>query len=379
MIVVGFSPANTIVKNNFCSPGSPSRISTNFSGTSIIGHAQFLLDERYDIVSSFLNARFDAKLGNPATKFTAHLLQLIPERKTGELQMKAQQLFDPSNKFPVFQLFEIVLYFSSNNLLSEDQTDTFLEWVIVKEYGELLNSFLQHRIPTICAFATRIMESAVRIVEPEFLGLLLRSSIDSRVLSGFSGGILLGTLCSSICASNLGRWSELAKMLLNHGADPNSSAAGGSCPLFWAMLWQSEEIVKLLVKSGADINARLYSAGGQTALAMAIRRGDTPLVLTLLELGAKVDNSYIHSLSVLEWSAIKSPRLYNVLLGKSKKSPKRFDIPGILYASTRGSSFLSSYLKQSHGLRKHEIQKMLECALWEVFEAYDNDSRLSCS
>ena len=115
--------------------------------------------------------------GDYLSHFTMNLQKILPERQQGEIFLKIGRLFDPSNQHPLFQIFEFVTYLSSNNILTESQTDTFLKWVIDRKHMDLLNSFLQIKTPTVEALSIRILESGVRIENTKFLQLLIASGI----------------------------------------------------------------------------------------------------------------------------------------------------------------------------------------------------------
>ncbi|KAF4633280.1 hypothetical protein G7Y89_g4839 [Cudoniella acicularis] len=293
-----------------------------------------------------------------------------PRTNLGELHAKAQKLFDPSNKFPANQIFQLVLYFSSNNLLSEEQTDVFLKWAIEQKYVELLSTFLEYKSPTVCAFASKILESVVRIVEPEVLTLLLKSSIDSRVLSGVNGGELLRNSIKEMWYNwnkiDCQRYIKVTKLLLERDADPNppKTDKDHGTPFLYAVLSDNREIIELLVKAGADVNAELeIGIDANTALASAVDHDSLPMTLLLLELGAKIENSYINGIPILAWTAAKSPRIYNILLSASKNSPDKINVPGILHASRTGTSCLSNYLHGGKDLPETKVKELLESAL----------------
>jgi hypothetical protein len=135
------------------------------------------LDERRSLLSGFISSNSKEQVGDYIPHFTTNLQRLVPERQEGELSMKVQQLFDPSNKHLLYQLFEFATYFSFNNMLTKSQTDVFLKWVIDQKHMDLLKSFLQIKTPTVQAFSTRILKSGIRLSDTKFLQLLLISRV----------------------------------------------------------------------------------------------------------------------------------------------------------------------------------------------------------
>jgi ankyrin repeat protein len=92
----------------------------------------------------------------------------------------------------------------------------------------------------------------------------------------------------------------IARLLLEHGADPSSGGPHGDPPLvalFWNWPVPADELVRLLIASGADVNRA--SAGGTTALHMAAAHGATSVVRLLLKNGARVDAEDDHHSTAL--------------------------------------------------------------------------------
>ncbi|MCL5097493.1 MAG: ankyrin repeat domain-containing protein [Candidatus Omnitrophica bacterium] len=70
-------------------------------------------------------------------------------------------------------------------------------------------------------------------------------------------------LWSAVTRNNL----ALAKLLLDHGADPNLSTSFGNTPLFQAVAQFNKEMVELLLTHGAKVN--ILNNNGQTPLSLA--------------------------------------------------------------------------------------------------------------
>lgn len=119
------------------------------------------IEERHNILCKVISSDSHNQVAEHIPHFTASLRRLIPERHDGELSTKVQQLFDPCNKDPLRQIFELVAYFSSNNQLTPDQIDVFLKWIINGKYADGLKSFLQIDTPTIHALRVRILEAGI--------------------------------------------------------------------------------------------------------------------------------------------------------------------------------------------------------------------------
>jgi hypothetical protein len=78
------------------------------------------------------------------------------------------------------------------------------------------------------------------------------------------------------------------KTLLQAGANPNTRTPGGEVPIVRAAGQSYLDIVQILLRSGADVNAA--NSDGETALLAAASGGASPeLVKTLLDAGADVN------------------------------------------------------------------------------------------
>lgn len=347
----------------------------NFNRTNLA------LEERHSLLSGFLSSNSKKQVGDYIPHFTNYLQRLVPERQDGEVSMKVQQLFDPSNKHPLYQLFEFATYLSSNNMLTASQTDIFLKWVIDQNHMDTLKSFLQIKTPTVQAFSTRILESGVRIKdvkflqlllasgvkfdgvleqaiqinELSFLTLLLRSVVDLSLLSGTSGGRLLRWIAKT-------RYTEIAQILIQNGADVNLEIEAGidTTSLFTAVGYSDIGMVKCLLGAGARVGTwcRHYP---HTALARAVFRRKRDFVVVLLEKYANVDSW------TMELAALHARDMYPVLLKKIGKDNQRITVGDILYAAERGAQAFSDFLSHHEG---RVSQEQLEKALKQSIE-YD--------
>lgn len=82
-----------------------------------------------------------------------------------------------------------------------------------------------------------------------------------------------------------GRRAEVARALVEAGADVNARQHGGWTPLHEAAMSGDLETARYLLSKGADVNAA--NDTGVTALALASERGHAPVVELLRQHGAR--------------------------------------------------------------------------------------------
>lgn len=95
----------------------------------------------------------------------------------------------------------------------------------------------------------------------------------------------LSALAWAACHGHLG----LVRLALDKGANANAATTEGSCfytPLLWAVQGESEEVVKLLLERGAQINLGVPNF---TALHLATEKDDEEMIKLLLEHGANTE------------------------------------------------------------------------------------------
>jgi len=86
-----------------------------------------------------------------------------------------------------------------------------------------------------------------------------------------------------------GQWREVAELLLNHGADVSADSKGDS-PLYLATLLGDKKLVEALIDRGADINYAGVGVGpGETALHGAIAEKHRDIAELLIKKGANVN------------------------------------------------------------------------------------------
>ena len=82
---------------------------------------------------------------------------------------------------------------------------------------------------------------------------------------------------------------QIVKLLLDSGADINKVTNGGFTPLTWAAVKKNDKTVKLLLDSGADPNK--VQENGLTPLYIAAFYGYDQIVKLLLDFGADINKT----------------------------------------------------------------------------------------
>ncbi|EXM26060.1 Ankyrin repeat [Fusarium oxysporum f. sp. vasinfectum] len=388
----------SILQNNMaaCSPKNVNHLQSDllldspsndwaFEIRTIPGHPS---NDLPSMLAKVIDLPYNSQVADFIPSIVTKLQALIPELYPGELNAQVQTLSDPSQKPHIFQLFEVTAYFSSNNLLRNDQAITFIKWVIEHNHVESLMLFLrlQRDMLTVQAFLIRLIEAGtcVRnkeflqqlhaigakfdcvaeqlmvIKDPEFLTFVLHT-LDPELLKGEPGGRLLRYVARTPHIT-------VAELLINAGAEINVSLSEQvpTAPLWEAVNSANFEMVKCLVRAGADVNKYSAMTVGLTPAAhkplpLAVWKGDKRVVEYLLDQNVVIEG-FVCNVPLLQYAADKIPPVYELLLKKSGSAPK-VTVGQLLRAADSDAQLLSEFLSQHLEVSEQMLEEAMVMAL----------------
>ncbi len=220
-----------------------------------------------DVLATVLGCTSSPLVGDQIEHLSKQLKRVVPERADGAVVEAVRGIFSRSAAEPWVELFKLVAYFSSNNLLTPDNTDNFLRYVLDNRLAEKLGNFLMLKTMTTHAFATEITESGIRIKDTPFFTSLLDNGVKFesvlhklvdvndaafmlKVLSHTSSDALANEAGSTLLrwAARLGQLDAARTLIV-------SGARGSSGALIDAVLGQQAEMVEYLLQAGADLSS----------------------------------------------------------------------------------------------------------------------------
>jgi len=198
-----------------------------------------------------------------------------------------------------YQLFCCCAYLSSNDLLSDTNTDKLVKWTIDSEALWDLETHLELATPTTEIFESNILVSAARVGAADLVRCLIARGV--AVNAPASLYPLVGPLEEAVGNHHL----DVVQLLLDAGADPKLRHEKNYSILHSALDGpKSFQIVQMLINKGADINDTYDSPSGRrTLLISAAERGDLALTRFLLKSGAQGDGMVGISVTALQASA----------------------------------------------------------------------------
>ncbi|RPA81129.1 ankyrin [Ascobolus immersus RN42] len=218
--------------------------------------------------------------------------------------MKATLQIYSADRSGFEHILKHIVFLFSNNLASNSLIDELLPVIRAGIHNDhALISLLRSRLPTAIAFAETVFRSAIRRNDVDIIDALLSNTLvsaDMRILYGASR-----TFVTVLEYAMLFRRVEAFDLLIKAGADVNArNIEGLSGPLFTAVRLGSCEFTQRLLDAKADVNIKAHrctDSALQAALVTMLGKEaeDTSifkdLVYILLEAGADVNPPWINN------------------------------------------------------------------------------------
>ncbi|EEU44931.1 uncharacterized protein NECHADRAFT_85166 [Fusarium vanettenii 77-13-4] len=387
------------------SPGTSSSLRPQYPGTRFSPVSQFFNFEIFDTRPSFqlmtdlpwfkLQTTLEqlgaiaSKTFNSFSKLTPEenvsvvtnkLQRSIPERWEGDLSNKITHILDSrsTSTSSLSAIFSLAAYFASNNKLEDTRMDTFLKWVMDQKYTEHLERFLQINTPTIHAFASHVLKSAVRVKNVKFLtaltdlGVKFDSILDkilqigdmdfmklafSRVSPPFCNG-QKGTELFHLCVE--GGHFDLARMLATKGANADKEISRKT-PLYSAVERKDLHAVTFLLELGADVNKACspYGMDYEAPLARAVLWKELDIVAVLLKHDADT-SCKVGKQDIVQWSSLNCRNICRLLQEHIGGIDVGFTVGDLVDAANEGNDSLNAYLqRQPRTVSKQQLEEAL--------------------
>lgn len=171
---------------------------------------------------------------------------LMIEQADGDLRRGAKKLFGSSRADALFPFLQYCVYLSSNNLMSERETQRLLCWLTANGFRPMLKDMLRANSTTIEVFASNLLRIAVKQEDIETTRNLIEAGVETDAPSGLT--IKRTALQEAIWLGN----TRLTRMLLDAGANPN--AVGDEKPPLCSAFYQRQtlDLVQILLDAGAN-------------------------------------------------------------------------------------------------------------------------------
>jgi ankyrin repeat protein len=236
----------------------------------------------------------------------------IPDFPTEQFRENWVMLPRSSHAGTVLNFLEYAVYLSSNNMLTADQTNAVLQWLVSSGNRPALDALVSSRLPTAQACIHDVFRCALKNGYLQVARTLVDANIDFSEVFQSSQRILIealqmsdveltqfllqGGVDVSLCTNTLhGTKSvEIARLLLQAGIDVNelSNLRGfASTALGNAIINRNFKLAEFLIKEGADVNLaeKTEYYGIRTPLRAAIQIGEIRFMELLLDEGAELD------------------------------------------------------------------------------------------
>ncbi|OJH30325.1 Phosphocholine transferase AnkX [Wolbachia endosymbiont of Armadillidium vulgare] len=151
--------------------------------------------------------------------------------------------------------------------------------------------------------------------------------------------------------------AKTVRLLVEKGVDVNAADVGGYTALHLAVTEKRLEIVRELIKSGADVNVEEYDSKC-TPLHLACMMGKVEIVKELVEAGGEIEQEDKYGMTAIDY-AKNSKEITEVLENKTREMEKLLEKLSKLSKRTVDAIF-NLKLEEKGERRSEEIRKKLD-------------------
>ena len=102
------------------------------------------------------------------------------QKRSIELLESVRDRHRPISKEALLQFLNFATYLLSNNLLSDEQTDEIVRWISHSKIHSVLATLVSSRMPTVQAFSSNLLESALAVEDANIACILLGAGVNAN-------------------------------------------------------------------------------------------------------------------------------------------------------------------------------------------------------
>ncbi|KAL6412672.1 ankyrin [Ilyonectria robusta] len=292
------------------------------------------------------------KVLEPAARF---IEEIIKNTVSGTDKIFGYPHLDVS-QLQLNQIFSLIAYLISNNLLHQNETQALFQWAMNKGFGGQLSAFGQTNSEHVRSYAAKALQTCHASGQDselfsENLLDMVRHVLTAKDRS-LSPHLCSRLLRQAVDSDNL----EQVRFLVSNGADVNcvhEDFEYNDVPeydtLSHAVHFGSPEMLKFFIKSGAIVTPK--------ALTVAMKRERIDMADILLQEEAKIKPLTSEDYGFLADARKKSPYVYQALRERSGKQ-KIFEMFDLVQAAEQGNVILSKLILEK-GIREAELEEGL--------------------
>ncbi len=200
------------------------------------------------------------------------------------------------------------IYYSDKSFLSYAQRGDKEVVALFIKAGINIEARDSHGNTALRMASSSLFGSPVEVVK---LLILAGSDVHVKTNYGGAGAKSVSSVYASMYKESI--YIEIAKLLIDVGANVNDTDDKGITALMRAVKWNSLAMVKLLIESSANVNVK--DIKGNSVLMLAVKNNNLKTVELLIDAGANVNDTNKSGLSVLMTAAqLSSPDIVKLLI-----------------------------------------------------------------